>query len=43
LAVAAKIVEQHGGDILVKSSPGEGTEFTVKLPAASVAPAVGRV
>jgi two-component system, NtrC family, sensor kinase len=42
LAVAQGIVEQHGGDILVKSSPGEGTEFTVKLPAASVAPAVGR-
>jgi two-component system, NtrC family, sensor kinase len=42
LAVAQGIVEQHGGDISVKSSPGEGTEFTVKLPAASVAPAVSR-
>ncbi len=37
LAVAQGIVEQHGGDISVKSSHGEGTEFTVKLPAALAA------
>jgi two-component system, NtrC family, sensor kinase len=34
LAVAYSIVEQHGGAISVKSKPGEGTEFTVVLPAA---------
>jgi signal transduction histidine kinase len=33
LAVARSIVEQHAGEILVRSTPGEGTEFTVMLPA----------
>jgi two-component system, NtrC family, sensor kinase len=33
LAVAHSIVEQHGGEISVRSAPGEGTEFTVALPA----------
>ena len=32
LAVARKIVEEHDGSISVKSKPGEGTTFTVKLP-----------
>ena len=29
LAVAHSIVEQHAGEISVRSTPGEGTEFTV--------------
>jgi two-component system, NtrC family, sensor kinase len=33
LAVAHSIVEQHGGEISVRSAPGEGTEFAVALPA----------
>jgi len=33
LAVARSIVEQHGGEIAVKSTPGKGTEFMVALPA----------
>jgi two-component system NtrC family sensor kinase len=33
LAVARSIVEQHGGEIAVESTPGEGTEFVVALPA----------
>jgi signal transduction histidine kinase len=33
LAVTKKIVEEHEGSISVKSSPGEGTSFTVRLPA----------
>jgi two-component system NtrC family sensor kinase len=37
LAVAQSISEQHGGDISVSSRPGEGTEFTVRLPAAALA------
>jgi two-component system NtrC family sensor kinase len=35
LAVAQSICEQHGGEIEVRSEPGEGTEFTVRLPAAA--------
>jgi two-component system NtrC family sensor kinase len=36
LAVAHSIVEQHAGEITVRSAPGEGTEFQVTLPAAAV-------
>ncbi len=32
LAVAHSIVEQHAGEISVRSTPGEGTEFQVILP-----------
>ncbi|HLF83134.1 MAG TPA: HAMP domain-containing sensor histidine kinase [Blastocatellia bacterium] len=34
LAVAKKVVEEHGGSISVDSRSGEGTTFTIKLPAA---------
>jgi two-component system NtrC family sensor kinase len=40
LAVAHSIVEQHAGEIAVRSEPGKGTEFTISLPA-SVAAAAG--
>ena len=33
LAIAKQIVTLHGGDIAVKSKPGEGTEFLILLPA----------
>jgi two-component system NtrC family sensor kinase len=39
LAVARSIVEQHGGDIAARSTPGEGTEFVVCLPVAVLAAA----
>jgi signal transduction histidine kinase len=32
LAVARKIVDEHDGSISVKSPPGEGTTFTIRLP-----------
>ncbi|MGQ0613360.1 MAG: ATP-binding response regulator [Planctomycetaceae bacterium] len=32
LALAREIVEQHGGEITVRSEPGHGAEFTVTLP-----------
>jgi two-component system NtrC family sensor kinase len=35
LAVARSIVEQHGGEIAVRSIPGEGTEFSFTLPVAT--------
>jgi len=35
LAVAHSIVEQHGGEIAVNSTPGVGTEFQVALPASA--------
>lgn len=39
LAVAHSIVEQHAGEISVRSTPGEGTEFIIKLPSAMAAAA----
>jgi two-component system NtrC family sensor kinase len=35
LAVAHSIVEQHAGTITVRSTPGQGAEFTVTLPGQS--------
>ena len=32
LAVSRRIVDAHGGDIVVVSAPGQGTTFTVTLP-----------
>ncbi len=42
LAVAASIIEQHAGEITVRSKPGEGTEFRVALPATAAVPAGAR-
>ena len=36
LAVTRRIVEAHGGTVAVRSAPGEGTTFAVKLPGALV-------
>jgi two-component system NtrC family sensor kinase len=36
LSVSLGIVRQHGGDILVESTPGAGTTFFVRLPVAMV-------
>jgi len=32
LAAARKIVEEHGGRITLRSVPGEGATFTIRLP-----------
>jgi two-component system NtrC family sensor kinase len=40
LSVSLGIIKQHGGDIRVRSEPGQGTTFTVSLPNARV-PATG--
>jgi signal transduction histidine kinase len=32
LAVSRRIVENHGGDIRVRSRTGQGATFTVRLP-----------
>ncbi len=34
LAISNRIVEEHNGSLLVESTPGEGTRFTILLPAA---------
>ena len=39
LSVSYSIVEKHGGHLEVESQPGEGTTFTVSLPAAGEGPA----
>ncbi len=33
LSISQKIIEEHGGTIAVDSTPGEGTCFTIRLPA----------
>ncbi|MGB8932812.1 MAG: ATP-binding protein [Anaeromyxobacteraceae bacterium] len=38
LAYASRVVAEHGGTIQCDSSPGRGTEFTLRLPAAPLAP-----
>ena len=35
LSLVQRIVEAHGGRITVRSVPGEGSEFVVRLPSAS--------
>ena len=38
LSLVKRIVDAHGGRIVVRSAPGAGSEFTVVLPAASEEP-----
>ncbi|MFO8183090.1 MAG: ATP-binding protein [Candidatus Aegiribacteria sp.] len=33
LAIAFRIIEEHSGSISVKSAPGKGTTFTIRIPA----------
>jgi len=35
LAITHSIISKHGGHILVRSTPGQGTTFTILLPASS--------
>jgi len=39
LAISYQIVRKHGGDLAVRSRPGQGTCFTVRLPVQEDAPA----
>lgn len=42
LSMAADIIRDHGGEILLKSQEGEGTAFTIVLPAEAEEPPSGR-
>jgi len=33
LSIAYSVVTRHGGDLTVQSEPGQGTEFTIRVPA----------
>ncbi|MCU0562212.1 MAG: ATP-binding protein [Desulfobacterales bacterium] len=35
LAIVHKIIEAHGGDIIVESTPGRGSAFSIRLPCSS--------
>jgi signal transduction histidine kinase len=37
LPVSQKILREHGGDVVVESSPGKGSRFTLQWPAVAVA------
>ena len=37
LAMAQEIAQEHGGQLYCDTSPGEGTSFTLRLPAAPLA------
>ncbi len=37
LSISHRIVRDHGGEISVESSPGRGSEFSIRLPAAEAA------
>ena len=41
LAIIRESVEQHHGSIEVKSAPGAGTTFTIRIPVCIEPPAVG--
>jgi two-component system NtrC family sensor kinase len=32
LSISYEIIKKHGGDIIVKSEPGRGAEFTIEIP-----------
>jgi two-component system sensor histidine kinase SenX3 len=34
LSITREIIESHGGAVLLKSEPGHGASFTIKLPVA---------
>jgi K+-sensing histidine kinase KdpD len=35
LSIASEIVQAHGGSLTVRSQPGQGSVFVVKIPLAS--------
>lgn len=43
LAISKKITELHGGGIIVKSTRGEGSTFTITMPVRATAPASAEV
>jgi signal transduction histidine kinase/CheY-like chemotaxis protein len=43
LALTRRLVEEHGGVVVLESAPGHGSRFTVELPGGHAAPRTARI